>query len=67
MRKKPWEILPTTLNEPDAQQRMYALKSEYDKIWEQIQGLNNLLDGIHDERYSMLKKHPTLLLGRGPK
>ena len=63
--RKPWlEVPASTLSQPDAQQRMYTLKLEYDKIAEQVQGLNNLLDGIMDERLSMLKAHPGLLLGR---
>jgi len=59
-----WDIPRSTLNKPDAQQRMYALRLEYDKIMTLVEGLNNQLDGIADERLSLLKAHPTLSLGR---
>jgi hypothetical protein len=61
-----WKIPATTLNEVDAQERMYVLREEYDKMFKQVQGLQNLMDAIQDERLSMLKGHPGLMLGSRP-
>lgn len=60
--RKPWHQVPLTeLSKAEAQERMYALADVSDKLRKQIEGLNNLLDGIYDEKLSLLKAHPTLL------
>lgn len=58
------EIKPSELSQEDAQERMYILTDEYDKLVEQIKPLNNLLNRIFDEKVSLLKAYPVLKFRR---
>lgn len=59
-----WKVPTSQLPVKEAQQRMYALTDASDKLRKQIAGLNSQLDGLSNEKLSLLKAHPTLRFRR---